>query len=285
MGKQSKQQTSTTAPWQPQQQYLLAGFDAAQNELLNQPWQRQQMGPQMPGLNGYQTQAINQTARIGRGGSPAIDAAQQQAASTIRGDYLNANPYLQGAIDNAVRPMTENYMRAVQPGIASNFAQAGRFGGGAHENAMGGAQDALARGIGQVAGNMSYQNYGQERQNQLGMANNAGQIYGQQFIAPQMMAQMGGMQDQRNVARWDANRQQQWNTTDYNNQLSANRLGAYQGIVGGNYGGQQSSPLNRNAGAGALGGAMSGAQIGSAIMPGWGTAIGAIGGGLLGLAG
>jgi hypothetical protein len=27
---------------------------------------------------------------------------------------------------------------------------------------------------------------------------------------------------------------------------------------------------------------MSGAQIGSAIMPGWGTAIGALGGGLLG---
>ena len=43
-----------------------------------------------------------------------------------------------------------------------------------------------------------------------------------------------------------------------------------------------STPYYSNQGAGILGGIMSGAQMGSSIMPGWGTAIGAVGGGILG---
>jgi hypothetical protein len=49
---------------------------------------------------------------------------------------------------------------------------------------------------------------------------------------------------------------------------------------------QSNSPTARgNPAMGALGGAMSGAAAGSMIMPGWGTAIGAVGGGLLGALG
>lgn len=65
------------------------------------------------------------------------------------------------------------------------------------------------------------------------------------------------------------------------------RLQQYWGIVGQPLGTAQSTvtPMSRNRTAGALGGAASGAMIGSQIMPGWGTAIGAGVGALGGLFG
>jgi hypothetical protein len=63
-------------------------------------------------------------------------------------------------------------------------------------------------------------------------------------------------------------------------QYQSGQLGLLQQALG-PYGQTQQQPLYRNAGAGALGGALTGAELGS-IVPGLGTAAGAIGGGLLG---
>lgn len=264
MGKQSRTQTTTTEPWRPQRPFLTAGFDAASSEILSRPWQG------MPGLDALQNNAIDRAAAIARRGSPAIQAAQEQNAATIRGQYLNANPYLEGAIDAASRPVVANFQRAVQPGIASGFAQAGRFGGGAHQNAMTSAQEALARQLGDISTGMSYDNYARERQNQLAAAAQAGDIFAQQFMAPQVLARMGALRDNRRMAQ-----------VDYNNRAPIERISGYQNIIGGNYGGTSSSPMYRNVGAGALGGAMTGAQLGSMFGP-WGAALGTLGGGLLG---
>jgi hypothetical protein len=63
------------------------------------------------------------------------------------------------------------------------------------------------------------------------------------------------------------------------------RLARYAQLIAGNYGGTTTVNVpgqRRSVGQGLLGGATTGAGIGSSIMPGWGTAIGALGGGLLG---
>lgn len=68
-------------------------------------------------------------------------------------------------------------------------------------------------------------------------------------------------------------------------ETNLDRLSQYASILGGLPFGtqsQQSQPTYRNRAAGAAGGALSGAAVGTSIMPGWGTAIGAVGGGLLG---
>lgn len=73
------------------------------------------------------------------------------------------------------------------------------------------------------------------------------------------------------------------NRFNYDQQLPQQLLDQYMGRVSGNMGMNTTStqPVYRNQTAGALGGAMGGAQLGSMFGP-WGTAIGAIGGGLLG---
>lgn len=67
--------------------------------------------------------------------------------------------------------------------------------------------------------------------------------------------------------------------------IGLERLAISQGALSGslpNLGMTQTSPIYRNRASGALGGALAGAQLGN-LIPGVGTALGAIGGGLLGL--
>ncbi len=72
------------------------------------------------------------------------EAGANQLLSTIRGDYLNGNPY----IDEVIRRSMAD--------VNSQFQGSGRYGSGAY-------QDALMRG----AGGIRYANYSGERQNQL----------------------------------------------------------------------------------------------------------------------
>jgi len=79
--------------------------------------------------------------------------------------------------------------------------------------------------------------------------------------------------------------QDQINRYNYYQGAPDQNLSGYSGIVNGfgGLGGQSSqTPAAGARAAGALGGAVAGAQLGSQVYPGWGTAIGAVGGGLLG---
>jgi len=69
--------------------------------------------------------------------------------------------------------------------------------------------------------------------------------------------------------------------------IGLQRLGVVQSSLGAqpaNLGMVATTPYSQNVGAGALGGALAGAKLGS-VVPGVGTALGAIGGGILGLIG
>ncbi len=107
------------------------------------------------------------------------------------------------------------------------------------------------------------------------------------------IAQAGAIPGQLNsqFADWgagfqDAALQDQLNRYNYYQNLPAQNLSRYSGIINGfgGMGGQQSSqfdPSTAQKGAGAVGGALGGAQLGSSFGP-WGTAIGAVGGAALG---
>ncbi len=86
-------------------------------------------------------------------GRAAYDLDQR----TIAGEFLDAeNPYFSKAVEAASRPVTSQ--------VGSMFSRGGRYGSGAN-------QDVLSRSIGDISSKMAYQNYAQERANQIAAQN------------------------------------------------------------------------------------------------------------------
>lgn len=161
------------------------------------------MGNRTADLNGMQKQGMQMVSDRARNGSQVVNAGQGNVMDTLNGKYLSAgNPYLSGAIDKASQDVTRNYQNAVGNNDA-NFTRAGAFGGSAWQQAQEGAQRQLATGLGDVATQMRYQDYGNERQNQMN-AQNTALTYGQQpYLDAQQLAEAGATQygyDQQKLA-------------------------------------------------------------------------------------
>jgi hypothetical protein len=250
-------------------------------------------------------------------GSEVNNAAQDYATNTLTGaptsqfgagqnPYASsANPY--GSANNPYLDATFNKAAdSVQNRLESQFAGSGRnigasmpansdmlsnlatqIYGGAYENERnrGLSYDQQQLGIGgqgyESERDRMAQDLERQRSLQFGVAGLAPQLANQDYVDLQALQGVGGqvedlggrlMEDQ--AARWDFSQ----NAPQIN-------LDNYLSRITGSYPGQnatQTTPTYRNRTAGAAGGAMAGAQMGSQIYPGWGTAIGAIAGGLLG---
>jgi hypothetical protein len=261
--------------------------------------------------------ALGMTEQRALNGSPVTNAAQNYATDTLTstpasqfGTASNpyassANPY--GSVNNPYLDATFNKAAdTVQNRLESQFAGSGRnvaasrpantealndlatnIYGGAYENERnrGLSFDQQQLGIG-ASGYESErermaQDLDRQRSMQFGVAGLAPQLANQDYVDINALQGVGGqvedltgrlMEDQ--AARWDFSQNApQMNLDNY----IARVTGAYPGQNA-----TQTTPVHRNRTAGAMGGAMAGAQMGSQIYPGWGTAIGAIAGGLLG---
>lgn len=200
------------------------------------------------GANPYQTQAYDLMAQRAIGGSPLLGAANNQLLGTLRGDYLNANPYLDQTFQQAAR--------GIVPNINSTFSLAGRYGSNAHQTALG-------SGLADLATNIYGGNYQQERGRQMSMLGYAQPLANQAYTDYSMLGQAGA--GLRGFAQEQA-------------MAPYNRLSMYQGFLPG---AMQTTPQYTNSGAGMLGGAIGGGVLGSQFGP-WGMAGGAILGGILG---
>lgn len=268
---------TTTEPWSGVKPYLISGYKDAQS-LYNQGAPGYYPGQTVAPMSSYSKQALDSMAQRAAYGSNLTRSAQAQLQKTINGDYLNGNPYLSKAIDTAVRPVREAFSGEVMPGIDSNFSAAGRYGSGLQGAAYNDANDTLARQIGDIGTNMSYQNYGDERQRQIQAMLFAPEMASQDYRDISMLGQAGAGYDQYNqnlinadMAKYNYNQNAQWNM-----------LNDYIGLLNGATGGSTTtSQPQQGVGpvTGALGGALSGASLGSAFGP-WGTAIGGILGGV-----
>lgn len=262
-------------------------------------------------------QALGLTEQRALNGSPVTNAAQNYAANTLNttpasqfGSASNpyassANPY--GSVNNPYLDATFNKAAdTVQNRLETQFAGAGRnvgasrpantdmlsdlatqIYGGAYENERnrGLSYDQQQLGIGaqgyESERERMAQDLDRQRSMQFGVAGLAPQLANQDYVDLQALGGVGGqvedlasrlMEDQ--AARWDFSQNApQMNLDNY----IARITGGYPGGTT-----NQTTPTYRNRTAGAAGGAMAGAQLGSQIYPGWGTAIGAIAGGLLG---
>ncbi len=270
--------------------YLADAYKKAQAQY-NQGAPGYYPGQLVAPMSNYTNAGWTSLAQRGAQGSPVTDSAKQQLMSTLNGSYLNSgNPYLQNAIQGAIRPMVNSFNDQVMPGLDSNFSEAGRYGSGAHALASSDAASQLENQIGDVSSQMAYQNYGDERQRQMQGMLFAPQMAAQDYIDINALQQAGQGYDQYNQQQIDANKAKY----DYNATAQHQWLSDYIGMLNGYPGSSTTTkgPASGSSGGGglggaatgALGGALTGAKLGS-IIPGLGTGIGAIGGGLLGALG
>lgn len=269
MGSSSGSSNTTTRTEPPQfiQPYLQYGAQQARDLYSTggpQYYPGQTVVPFAPqteaALAGTEQRAIN--------GSPVTNAAQDYSTSVLNGDYLpggsHGNPYLDATFQQAAN--------ATQNDLSSEFARSGRN----TLASMPVRSDQLNNLATSIYGG-AYQN---ERQAQNAQLPFAPSLANQDYVDLQALQGVGAnvedlagryMQDQQ--ARYDFS--QNAPQTNLDNFLSR-VTGAYPGGTT-----QQQTPIYRNRTAGAAGGALAGAQLGSSFGP-YGTAIGAVAGGLLG---
>ncbi|NBV06665.1 MAG: hypothetical protein EBS06_05455 [Proteobacteria bacterium] len=265
---QPKNLTSSSAYTPFQADYLNYGFDQAkqnyQMPLSYYPGQTY-ASPSDATISGLQKQQDRAT-----NGNPLLPAAQAQNLATINGDYLNSNPYLQQAIDNASVGVTRNYLNTVAPGIQSQFSGSGRYGSGALNAVQDNSRYDLASNLSQLAGNLSYTNYNQERQNQLAAVNNAPALANADYTDIASLLDVGkqreaitqqGIDDSINRYNFAQNEPNQ-------------RLATYMGLINGNYGGTttttERNPAYKTAASALAGGALQGIGLGSSLVGSYG---------------
>lgn len=207
--------------------------------------------------------ALQMTESAALGGSPLVGQAQDLAGATMRGDFLNAgNPYFQGAVDAATKPVISS--------VQSQFARGGRLGSGAN-------QDVVARAVGDISSKMAYDNYARERAAQeraIGMVPGLREM---DFADARKIAGVGAARDAEAQARLQAD----IDRFNFGQNVGRQKLGDYAALVrGGTFGGTQTNvtPQFYNPAANYLGLGLGAASLGSML---FGPPGGAAAGGLL----
>ena len=272
--------TTSSAPWdaqQPHLQNIFSGAEDAYNSASPSYYPESTVvgfSPQTEGaLAGIEGRAL--------AGSDLQNAGQQQALSTIQGDYLNANPFLTGAYNAASAPVMEQWQNQIAPGIDASFSGAGRMGSGLYAQARNQSENTLGRSLTDMSSKMAYANYAAERQNQLNMAGQSGAMAQQDYGDLNKLMAVGGAREGLEQAQL-GDRISRYN---FEQNLPWDQLARYSGLVSGGYGSEQSTgtPMYSNPGANFLGGALGGAQLGTMVGGQGGAGWGAAAGGLLGL--
>ena len=163
--------TTTTAVDPAIQPYLTFGLSEARKQYEGG-------GPKFYPGQGYvgpstATQTALQALQArAMAGNPLLAQAQGNVSGMLAGDYLGGNPFFQGAFQPAATAAQTAFQKSIGD-ISSAASKAGRYGSGAMGTLENQAAGTFAQKLADTAGKLSYENYAQERQNQmraLGMA-------------------------------------------------------------------------------------------------------------------
>src|SRR5262245_56660214 len=118
-----KHTTSTVAePWSGVRPYLLNAYESLNKQFQEGP-PDYYSGSTVAEMSPFTRGAIDAQAQRAMQGSPLTQASQQHLTRTMAGDYLDAgNPYFQGAVTAATRPVIDSYQKTVLPGVDSAFS-------------------------------------------------------------------------------------------------------------------------------------------------------------------
>lgn len=88
----------------------------------------------------------------------------QRVAGVGASNPYSSNQYTDQMIQQVTGDISDRYANATQPSLMAQFNQGGAYGGSAHLQALQGAQQGLARELGNAATNIRYQNQDNLRQ-------------------------------------------------------------------------------------------------------------------------
>lgn len=160
---------------------------------------------------GQQTlDALAAQEQIARSSQPSLQGAQQAfqqamagVGQTAGGAFLGGSPFRDQMIQAATRPLMQQFEQQTLPALQSAFSRAGRYGSGAQTRAIGQAQEASSRAIGDVSAAISAADFARERGfqeqalgRQAGLAAVAPEVYQQQFLPSSQLARLGEAREQ-----------------------------------------------------------------------------------------
>lgn len=222
---------------------------------------------QVRGQEGALTSAGVQTD-LARGGAGASSSWLSPAALDV-----NNNPTIQGSIDRATRPITEQLMNVALPGIRDSAERTGNFGSSRQGIAEGLALGQASKAIGDASSNVVSKAYDTNVDAQLKALGLLPQTSATQTQGDLTTSGVGDIRQALSQAQLNEK------VGNYNyDQLapflqSKEILSLLSGLPGGSTTTTASTP-QANPLTSALGGAAAGASLGSAIFPGVGTAVG-----------
>lgn len=218
--------TSTTVQNIPDElKPLASAYTQKAMALSDQPW-APYTGQRYEDLNAAQNLGLGMTMDRALSGSPTIANAESGLNQMIAGQ---TNPYLDAMYNQAAGKVASS--------VNQNFANAGRYGSGAHTGA-------LTEGLGNMATQLyggAYENDAARRMQAIGMAPQFGNLAYQD--ASQMLNAGQIMQDQEQQNRDFAYQQfQEQQNLPYKN------LAAMSGVFGSNLGGSSTTTSNQSSG-------------------------------------
>jgi hypothetical protein len=161
-------------PANPYYQGYAQGTSPVSQNYQNLQAQAQQGGQQYAQAVG---QYADPMAAFGYQGAANNNLGLSQLGRAASGEYVGQNPYLAGAMQAAIDPITRNYQTAIAPGLDAAAAASGRYGSGAQAGMANTAQQNLLRETGNITQEMSNANLARERQLQDAAASQYGQLY------------------------------------------------------------------------------------------------------------
>jgi hypothetical protein len=193
--------------------------------------------------NSQQNQAMALMSAQARAGSPELRQANQLAQQTMQGDFLQNNPNFDAVMNTAGRKATDLYNTATN-NTFSDVSKAGRYGSNAHANLQAGNAGKLAQSLADTAGQYSYQNYANERQNQMNVMNNAQNFAGNNYYDANQLMNVGNQQAGFDQTALNADIARH----DYGQNAQQQHLSNYTNAVWGAPGGSTSTTSNSGGG-------------------------------------
>lgn len=257
--------TTKTEPWAEQKPYLTDVYKLAQTAYGETP-KEQFQGSLMATPTATQQQALGlqkelALTQLGRGtGGEAVNLGLQ----TLRGDYLRpeTNPFLEGTINAAIRPVEQKLLRDVLPQVGSQAISQGAYGGARQQLSEEQAMQAALQEAMDVTAKIGYENYARERGAQLaapqlisaGMGLEAQPISTLSQVGAQEQLQQQDIIDEQ-LAQWQLAQEAPW--------LG---LGQYAQLIQGGYPGSTTAASYRgtqpSTASGVLSGALGGGMLG-----------------------
>lgn len=131
----------------------------------------QQMPPglfaQLAPFNPTQQQGMDYLTGSAAPSAQLAGTGAGQVASTLQGDYLNSNPYLDAAYQQASRGLVNQYQTAIAPSTIANAQKAGVGGGSAQYEQQLNDQFGLGTNLSDLAAQIYGGNYQAERGRQV----------------------------------------------------------------------------------------------------------------------